>query len=83
MMRRARDLGHFVTNANLSLMNSTAQFLGGIKLAVSQNLQDSFVAEFHSTLHKLTGRQVAYMRQRTNRASPLRPCRRWWRRWRC
>jgi ATP-binding cassette subfamily C protein len=66
MMRRARDLGHFVTNANLSLMNSTAQFLGGIKLAVSQNLQDSFVAEFHSTLHKLTGRQVAYMRQRTN-----------------
>lgn len=66
IMRRARDLGHFVTSSNLSLMNSTAQFLGGIKLAVSQNLQDSFVAEFRSTLHKLTGRQVAFTRQRTN-----------------
>lgn len=66
IMRHARNLGYFVANSNLSLMNSTAQFLGGIKLAVSQNLQDSFVAEFHRTLRNLTGRQVAYMRQRTN-----------------
>jgi len=66
IMRRARSLGQFVTGSNLSLMNSTAQFLGGIKLAVSQNLQDSFVAEFHATLRSLTRRQVAYTRQRTN-----------------
>jgi ATP-binding cassette subfamily C protein len=65
-VKRARMHGLFVANSNLSLMNSTAQFLGGIKLAVSQNLQDSFVAEFQSTLRELTSRQVAYTRQRTN-----------------
>lgn len=65
-MKQARGLGHFVADSNLSLMNSTAQFLGGIKLAVSQNLQASFLAEFHDTLNSLTRRQVAYIRQRTN-----------------
>ena len=66
VMRRAREHGRFVVNSNLSLTNSTAQFLGAIKLAVGMNLQDSFVAEFQSTLLNLTNRQVAYARQRTN-----------------
>ena len=66
VLRKARAMGQFVTGSNLSLMNSTAQFLGGIKLAVSQNLQDRFVDEFHATLHKLTTRQIEYSRQRTN-----------------
>jgi ATP-binding cassette, subfamily C, bacterial len=64
-LRRARALGGFITNANLSLLNSTTQFLGGLKTAVSQNLQGSFVAEFRRTVHGLTARQIEYIRQQT------------------
>jgi ATP-binding cassette subfamily C protein len=65
-LRRARDLGSFVTSANLSLLNVTTQFLGGLKLAISQNLQASFAAEFRETLSVLARRQVATARQQTN-----------------
>jgi ATP-binding cassette subfamily C protein len=41
-VRRAHELGRVVTEANLSLLDSTAQFLGGLKLAMSQNLQSRF-----------------------------------------
>ena len=64
-MNRARTFGQFVANSNLSLLNTTAQFLGGIKLAVSQNLQNSFVAEFQDTLKRLTERQIAFTRLRS------------------
>lgn len=66
VIRRAHDLGRTVTHANLSLLDSTAQFLGGLKLAMSQNLQSSFVAEFRQTLHDLTRRQIEFMRQQSN-----------------
>ena len=65
MLRRARALGGLVTGANLTLLHSTAQFLGGLKLAVSQNLQSHFVAEFRATLGALTHRQIEYIRQQT------------------
>jgi ABC-type multidrug transport system fused ATPase/permease subunit len=64
-LRRARALGGYITNANLSLLNSTTQFLGGLKTAVSQNLQGSFVAEFRRTVHGLTARQIEFIRQQT------------------
>jgi len=66
VIRRATDIGRTVTQANLSLLNSTAQFLGGLKLAISQNLQSGFVAEFRDTLHDLRRRQIDFMRQQTN-----------------
>ena len=66
IMRRARAHGLFLTDSNLALLNSTAQFLGGIKLAVSQNLQHSFIAEFQRSLTDYSSRQIAYARRRTN-----------------
>jgi len=66
VLRRARDLGELVTNANLTLLHGTTQFLGGLKLAVGQNLQSRFVTEFRETLHGLTHRQIDYIRQQTN-----------------
>lgn len=66
IMRRARAHGLFLTDSNLALLNSTAQFLGGIKLAVSQNLQHSFIAEFQRSLREYSNRQIDYVRQRTN-----------------
>jgi ATP-binding cassette subfamily C protein len=65
VVRRAHALGRVVTNANLSLLDATAQFLGGLKLAMSQNMQSSFIAEFRQTLHELARRQIDYIRQQS------------------
>ena len=65
-VRRAHVLGGLMTNANLSLLDSTAQFLGGLKLAMSQNLQSRFISEFRQSLHELTLRQIDYGRQQSH-----------------
>jgi ATP-binding cassette subfamily C protein len=65
MIRRAREAGSFVTNANLSLIEDTTQFLGALKLAISQNLQKSFTREFEATLGELRAQQIRYVRQQT------------------
>jgi ATP-binding cassette subfamily C protein len=66
LMRRARDLGSYMTDTDLSLLNSTTQFLGGLKLAISQNLQSRFVAEFEKASHHLAHRHIDYLKQLTN-----------------
>jgi ABC-type multidrug transport system fused ATPase/permease subunit len=65
IVRRAQVLGGIMTNANLSLLDAPAQFLGGLKLAMSQNLQARFIDEFRQSLHELTRRQIDYIRQQT------------------
>ena len=71
VLRQARNIGKLTTGANLELMSGTAKFLGGLKLAVSQNSQNNFVTEFEETLHDLGARQIAYTRQQTNRRLAL------------
>ena len=63
--RRAHAFGVMVADQNLSLLNATTQFLGGLKLAIGANLQGSFVTEFRDTLRNLTRRQVDFQRQHT------------------
>ena len=65
MVRRAQRLGRFVTGANLSLLDAATQFLGGLKLAISQNLQGGFIAGLKATLQALTASQVDSVRQRS------------------
>ena len=60
---RMRALGGFAMEANLALLNGTAQFLGGLKLAISQSLEDGFVRETGETLRQLAERQDRFMRQ--------------------
>jgi ATP-binding cassette subfamily C protein len=67
VVRRAAIFGTTVSRANLSLLDSTAQFLGGLKLAIGQNLHTRFVAEFRRDLNELTAQQVDFVRQQTNR----------------
>jgi ATP-binding cassette subfamily C protein len=62
--RRARALGSELSSAQLGLMNSTTQFLGGLKLALSQDLQRSYVEEYRSILAGASEREVAFARQR-------------------
>ncbi|MCF8475951.1 MAG: ABC transporter ATP-binding protein/permease [Pseudolabrys sp.] len=70
-VRQAHFLGGRAADANLSLLNLTARFLGGLKLAMSQNLQAGFVGEFRQTLHDLTRLQVDAVRQQTRRRLAL------------
>ena len=65
MVKRARAIGVFQTNANLSLIDNVTQFLGALKLAISQNLQESFTREFEATLSQLGAQQIHYVRKQT------------------
>jgi ABC-type bacteriocin/lantibiotic exporter with double-glycine peptidase domain len=62
-LTRTRALGGFAFDANLALLSGTAQFLGGLKLAMSQNLEDGFVCETGQTLRQLAERQTSFVRQ--------------------
>src|SRR6185312_13342547 len=48
------------------LLNGTAQYLGGLKLAASQNLEEGFLNDAKRTLRGLADRQLAYARQYVN-----------------
>jgi ATP-binding cassette subfamily C protein len=65
ILRRARQIGAGLTDANLHLVTSTTQFLGGLKLALSQDLQRGFVEEFEEASHKAITRRIGFVRQRT------------------
>jgi ATP-binding cassette subfamily C protein len=70
-VQRTHGLGGTMTNANLSLLRLTAHFLGGLKIAMSQNLQTAFVAEFRQSLHEQTQLQVDAARHQTRRRLAL------------
>lgn len=61
-IRRSHVLGETVGNTNLALATSVGQFFGGLKLAVSQNLQHSYVS-VEDVLRTLSERQVAFVRR--------------------
>ncbi|HEX8444166.1 MAG TPA: ABC transporter ATP-binding protein [Allosphingosinicella sp.] len=65
VLGRSRQLGEELTESHLALVTSTTQFLGGLKLAFSQNLQRGFVAEFEEVIGQAGGRRLAFTRQRT------------------
>lgn len=63
LLRAARALGEIVTGSNLALLNEAGQFLGALKLAVGQNLQARFVAEFTRLLEAVSIQEMAYIRR--------------------
>lgn len=65
LIRAARDLGEMVIGANLTLLNDAGQFLGALKLSMSQNLQGRFVGDFDHTLRAITREEVGFI-QRQN-----------------
>jgi ATP-binding cassette subfamily C protein len=60
---RANALGTRVSDANLSLLHTTSQFMAGLKLALSQNLELHFVRDVRRILHELGARQSAFARK--------------------
>jgi ATP-binding cassette subfamily C protein len=65
VMRSANRLGKLITSSSEVLLHGTAQFLGGLKLAVSQNLQSGYLAAFRATLAEQSSQQIRYLRQQT------------------
>jgi ATP-binding cassette subfamily C protein len=64
-VRRSRELGASLTETNLKLVTTTNNLLGGLKLALSQNLQRGFLRELKLMLNEAAARRVAFARQRT------------------
>ena len=63
LVARAYGLGSEMARGNASLMDTTTQFLGGLKLAIGQNLQPAFLMEFRRTLDQLSTRQLDFVRR--------------------
>lgn len=65
VLDRSRRLGQALTESHLALVSSTTQFLGGLKLAFSQNLQRGFVGEFEDVIGQAGAQRIEFTRQRT------------------
>jgi ATP-binding cassette subfamily C protein len=66
LLRRGYELGGETTRGNLALMHSVGQLLGGLKLAMSQNLQTRFVDEFETTIDGIARRAVEFANQQAD-----------------
>lgn len=63
VIRRSSDVGRLMIHANLALMTSVGQFLGGIKVAMSQNIQHHFVERFERELAIAANQQAGFIGQ--------------------
>jgi ATP-binding cassette subfamily C protein len=66
LLRQGYAMGGLVVRENLALIHSATQLLGGLKLAMSQNLQMSFTAEFETMITNLRRQQLSYQHQQAN-----------------
>ncbi|BGE84095.1 MULTISPECIES: ATP-binding cassette domain-containing protein [Methylosinus] len=66
LLRHSYELGAALTADRVALDHSLGQFLGALKLAISQNLQRSFVGEFEAALADLKRRQIAFLLQQSD-----------------
>jgi ABC-type multidrug transport system fused ATPase/permease subunit len=62
---RTRDIGIGMGRANLALMKSTTDFLGGLKAAIAQNAQDKFLREFQVSQAEVIGFQMEHVRRQS------------------
>jgi ATP-binding cassette subfamily C protein len=63
LLRQSQDVGKIVTDTNLSLMIGIGRFLGGMKMAMSENLQHRFVAAFEQDLDRSARWQRKFVSQ--------------------
>jgi ABC-type multidrug transport system fused ATPase/permease subunit len=63
VLGRARGLGSYAAEANLSLLDGTTQYLGGLKLAIGHGLQSVFVEESSELLRESSRRHTAHARE--------------------
>ncbi|WP_293986934.1 ABC transporter ATP-binding protein [Sphingomonas sp.] len=66
-LRQAHSLGKTSVESNLSAMNTVVQFFGGLKLAVSQDLQSSYIDEVEGALDNIAEHQLIFVRRQARR----------------
>jgi ATP-binding cassette, subfamily C, bacterial len=64
---RAHLLGESVSHANMQTMQILLQFFGGLKLAISQDLQKAYVDEMRQVLGEVEERQLGVVRANARR----------------
>ncbi|MBX9797091.1 ABC transporter ATP-binding protein [Sphingomonas sp.] len=64
-MREAHAQGSTMVQANLDLADTLARFLGGLRVAASQNLQDAFVDRFRQGLADVRLSNILYQRRQS------------------
>jgi ATP-binding cassette, subfamily C, bacterial len=66
LLRRSYELGSSLSRDKQALTHAVGQFLGGLKLSISQNLQASFIAEFEQSVADLKRRQMEFQLQQAD-----------------
>lgn len=66
LLRRSQDIGTLAVRANLELAEASTRFLGGLRVAASQNLQPGFVERFEAGLAAVRTQQVQFIRQQNS-----------------
>ena len=66
IIRRGYDLGVRLTRKQLDMAHWLGQLLGGLKQAMSQNLQAVFVDEFEISIAEATRRQIEFFDQHSS-----------------
>ena len=61
----ASALGRRISTGNVSLVHTTSQLLGGLKLSFAQNMQPAFVDQYASVARELKDRQYAFLRDQS------------------
>ena len=74
LLARARRLGSEVTESNLAIANSTAEFLNSLKISLSQSLEGSFLEAFRIGSANAATREVSFARQRGVSQAMLTGC---------
>lgn len=69
MLGRVARVGQEVQQGQLSILDRVGQLMGGLKLALAQNMQAAFVEEVEATLLALNLRQQELVRRQTTRRS--------------
>lgn len=62
-VRRSTAIGRAISGGGLSMMNTTAQLLGGLKLSMAQNMQPAFIREFAVVARDIRDRRYDYQRK--------------------
>ena len=73
LLGRSNLAGQRVSAANQSVLDEVARFLSGMKVAMSQNLEESFVAAFSRNLGIAAGEQIRFMQQQSLMRGRLEP----------
>lgn len=70
-LRGSSALGREMSSGGLTLVHTTSQLLGGLKLSFAQNMQPAFVKEYARVARDLKNRRYAYSRGQSSMRAGL------------